>query len=218
MSYAAIPMADNERYVTGFLKRMAAAYALPAPALPEVSQHFHNANVTAGWWTDIHTGEDLHGKRNLGELHALMDSEVSEALEAWRKDLMDDKIPTRKGLEVELGDTLIRLFDTLGSVLRDHLPPAHLDEPWIVIPRNITNVGDILMRIHVEIARCYLAWNQGDSQTYIVKSFNLFYAIMNAGCWLGLDLAGAVIEKAEYNRNRADHKPENRRLAGGKKI
>lgn len=34
----------------------------------------------------------------------------------------------------------------------------------------------------------------------------------------GFDLMGAVTEKLEYNRNRLDHKRENRALAGGKKY
>lgn len=38
-----------------------------------------------------------------------------------------------------------------------------------------------------------------------------------AGRW-GLDIGGAVIEKLEYNKNRADHKIENRKLNGGKKF
>lgn len=33
---------------------------------------------------------------------------------------------------------------------------------------------------------------------------------------LGLDLAGAVADKLEFNRSRPDHKPENRLKAGGK--
>ena len=33
---------------------------------------------------------------------------------------------------------------------------------------------------------------------------------------MGFDLAGAIVEKLEYNRNRADHKLENRAKAGGK--
>lgn len=37
------------------------------------------------------------------------------------------------------------------------------------------------------------------------------------GRW-GYDLAGAIIEKLEYNRNRADHKLENRVKEGGKKF
>lgn len=38
-----------------------------------------------------------------------------------------------------------------------------------------------------------------------------------AGRW-GLDIGGAIIEKLEYNKNRADHKIENRKLDGGKKF
>lgn len=34
----------------------------------------------------------------------------------------------------------------------------------------------------------------------------------------GLDLGGAVIEKLAYNKKRADHKPEARAGAGGKKF
>lgn len=33
-----------------------------------------------------------------------------------------------------------------------------------------------------------------------------------------MDLAGAVVEKMEYNAQRADHKPENRAKDGGKKY
>lgn len=43
---------------------------------------------------------------------ALMHSELSEALEGHRKNLMDDKIPHRKMIEVEFADTIIRILDT----------------------------------------------------------------------------------------------------------
>lgn len=35
---------------------------------------------------------------------------------------------------------------------------------------------------------------------------------------LKLDMAGAIAEKLAYNANREDHKPENRKRAGGKKY
>ena len=35
-------------------------------------------------------------------------------------------------------------------------------------------------------------------------------------CAEGADIGGAVVEKMAYNASRADHKPENRRAAGGK--
>lgn len=41
---------------------------------------------------------------------ALMHSELSEALEADRKHLMDDKLPHRNGVEVELADCIIRIL------------------------------------------------------------------------------------------------------------
>lgn len=35
---------------------------------------------------------------------------------------------------------------------------------------------------------------------------------------LGLDLGGAIAEKLAFNSSRPDHKPENRKLANGKKY
>lgn len=89
--------------------------AFVALFLTALADKIHGDNVTAGWWTDLKTGEDLHGKRNVGELLALIHSEVSEALEGHRKGLMDDKLTHRPNFRVELIDALIRIFDLLGS-------------------------------------------------------------------------------------------------------
>ena len=40
--------------------------------------------------------------------------------------------------------------------------------------------------------------------------------IVDLAAYLDLDLRGAVVEKLEYNRTRADHKIEKRTKAGGK--
>lgn len=108
----------------------------------------HSRARSSGWWNDIKTGEDLRGKRNVGELLCLVHSEISEAMEGHRKGLMDTHLPDRPMFEVELADALIRIFDIAGA--------------------------------------------------------------------MNLDLAGALVDKLEYNETRADHKPENRAKDGGK--
>jgi NTP pyrophosphatase (non-canonical NTP hydrolase) len=75
--------------------------------LNQLGERVHTANKK--WWIDIETGEPIN--RNVGEMLALVHSEISEALEGHRKDLMDDKIPHRKMFEVELADAIIRILD-----------------------------------------------------------------------------------------------------------
>jgi NTP pyrophosphatase (non-canonical NTP hydrolase) len=71
----------------------------------------------AGWYRNPTTGKAI--QRNFGEVLALMHSELSEALEAHRKGLQDDKLPTRTGVEVELADCVIRIFDTAKALNLD---------------------------------------------------------------------------------------------------
>lgn len=51
------------------------------------------------------------GPVRMGDQCMLIASEVAEAYEAWRKDLNDDKLTHRLGLEVELADAVIRIMN-----------------------------------------------------------------------------------------------------------
>ena len=75
------------------------------------------------WWRDPATGKPV--VRNPGELKMLMVSEIAEAMEGERKDLMDDKIVHRKMAEVELADALIRIFDYAGGFNVDLFETPH---------------------------------------------------------------------------------------------
>lgn len=81
-----------------------------AGALNVLSHDIHKVNQH--FYHDLVTGEKV--KRNLPELMMLIVSEIAEAMEGVRKDLMDDKLPTRKAEEVEMADALIRLLDYCG--------------------------------------------------------------------------------------------------------
>lgn len=88
-----------------------------AETINAVSEIIHGSCVAAGWYTNLETDEPLD--RNVGEMLALVHSEVSEALEGYRKNLMDDHLPNRAMIEVELADTIIRILDLAGYLKLD---------------------------------------------------------------------------------------------------
>jgi hypothetical protein len=99
-------------------------YAAIVQAGADLQFFCHGQALENGWWTDMATGMDttsvgypkLQPVKNVGELLCLVHSEISEAMESHRKLLQDDKLPERTGLEVELADAVIRIFDMSGGL------------------------------------------------------------------------------------------------------
>lgn len=90
-----------------------------------LAAEIHESNVNAGWWTELATGTNLAeqarertrlGQALVAEKLCLIHSEVSEAMEGERKNLMDDKLPHRRMGEVELADAVIRILDLAGAL------------------------------------------------------------------------------------------------------
>lgn len=103
----------------------------------DVQEAVHRMAKEKGWWdrpeilekavTALHQSQALNpielahlaalGDRNTGEALALMHSEISEALEVFRKDpgLKDAKCPDHLAVEVELADCIIRIMDFAGA-------------------------------------------------------------------------------------------------------
>lgn len=72
----------------------------------------HGIALECGWWKET-------TERDIPRLLMLCVSELAEAMEGDRKQLMDSHLPDRKMIEVELADTVIRIFDMAGGLNLD---------------------------------------------------------------------------------------------------
>jgi hypothetical protein len=174
--------------------------------LNELASIVHAANEK--WWTDLGTGVRI--VRNKGELLMLMVSEIAEAMEGERKNLMDDKLTHRKYAEVEMADTVIRALDYAGGF------GYELQEVASLPP--VENRGEALMRLTRLVSKIYDAETL-DARMGIPHMLSKLIASCEAYCdACGYDLWGAYEEKMDFNRTRVDHTLEARRAAGGKKF
>jgi len=173
--------------------------------LNELAAQVHAANHQ--WWHDIHTGEPL--QRNRGELLMLVITELAEAVEGIRKNLMDDKLPHRKMEEVEMADAVIRLLDFAGGFglkLKD-------------IPLDLELVNQFSSNKAESILECCYAvtciYSKGDALNWTSAVINFIEMYCHKH---NLDLEGAIAEKLAYNLTRKDHSIEARKADGGKKF
>lgn len=173
-------------------------------SLNDLARYVHEQNKR--WWVDINTGAPL--KRNRGELLMLVITELAEAVEGIRKDLMDDKLPHRKMEEVEMADAYIRLLDYAGGF------GFELDGGLNSL-RTHDNQAEQVLEICIQIVRIYHQHSTEFEAYYIADCLSL----IRHYCELhDLDLIGAVEEKLAFNATREDHKHEVRKRDGGKKF
>jgi NTP pyrophosphatase (non-canonical NTP hydrolase) len=71
----------------------------------------HAESRRAGWYRHPDGREKV---RNVPEMLCLIHSEISEAMEGYRKGQMDKHLPDRPAIEVALADAMIRIFDLAG--------------------------------------------------------------------------------------------------------
>lgn len=93
------------------------------------------------------------------------------------------------------------------------------------LPKEDRNVGELLMLTVSELAEAMEGHRKGLQDDKLphrpmleVELADAMIRIIDMGTGLNLDIIGALLEKAEYNRNRVDHSREARLAEGGKKY
>lgn len=173
----------------------------------ELSQTIYNNNKSVGWWDDPN--------RCLFECLQLVNTEVSEATEGCRKNLMDDHLPHRKMEEVELADAAIRALDLAGHLGIEFRQEACLSHYAIV---GKYSKGRQHLALVVFILGMATALESNSINEFEQNYCSLIHNIEKLCEARGYNLESAILEKVAYNLNRADHKRENRAKAGGKSF
>lgn len=176
--------------------------------LNDYATEIYEQNKAVGWWDDP--------DRCLFECLQLISTEVAEATEGERKDLMDDHLPHRKMGEVELADALIRTLDLGGSqgwVYRQCVPDDEWEDHLMQVKDY--SVGKRHLAINCEVAS--VAEALFDNRTVTCYG-SLVDSILIVAQSFGYDIIAAMDEKLVYNQHRQDHKRENRAQTHGKKF
>ena len=181
--------------------------------LNRYADHVHELNRI--WWYE--EGSTVKLERVFGELMQLALSEVAEAMEGFRKNLMDDHLPQYPMLWTELADGVIRILDSAGAYewnieygkIDFLISPAHPN-----VAARLLNLSDLIIRTaHSCIEKDSRQWLTGNLIWHFIdQSFDI--ATTN-GC---PDFWQVVYDKLVYNRSRADHSYAARALPNGKKF
>lgn len=173
----------------------------------------HAANVEAGWWTDLTTGQPL--QRNFGEMLALVHSELSECYEGVQSGAPDDHLPQYQMHDVEIADACIRVYDMLGGLFPDIVitgkPPIGLETSFASFEGALVQLHYILSAALEHYRKSRMVETKTCLVYFLIQCFNLAESE-------GFNLKEVIDAKLEYNASRADHKIENRIKSGGKKI
>ena len=187
----------------------------------KLAKEIFEQNKAAGWWDDMN--------RCIYQTLQLVNTEIAEATEGVRKDLMDDHLPHRKMEEVELADAMIRMLDLGGRCgwvhedewvmtdedLREFVSILRLEKP----SRGLLHLG--LSMVVTDIAKVLQEYDSPYElvSTDINYEYSQFINSVLCVChYHGYDLFETIEEKISYNKSRLDHKRENRVKEGGKKI
>lgn len=176
-------------------------------SLAELTAEIRENNIAKGW----RPAEGGPGENTFGDYLALLHSEVSEALEAYRDHRLQDAtasltcgptgvaiLPKPEGVGSELADVLIRLLDMCDVF---GIKPFDMDcELADVAPAPLVpgSFGDHMALLHFRAAQIVPTWR---TVNQLLATF-LRTLVAVSGCY-GIDLTAEVERKVAYNRTRS---------------
>ena len=172
--------------------------------LADLQKEAHAIAKDHGWWDE---------ERSFGDLIALVHSELSEALEAYRLHELetwpsqDGEIPL--GVPFELADVVIRVadmaewygvdLDVVVAMTRDRRKEDH---PWAP---NEGSFSDWIAECHELLGQAY--WWKHEQQlsrvVWVEWLGSLIHNVYQMAAHYGIDLDAAIEAKMEYNRTRS---------------